>query len=141
MFDTDINLQIHCVAYPMDSQYGSTDLPRYWMTLDKVIIWDYPKDFPERMKQTVTYPGTGYTTTAEYPYATDISDISNLIREYINTPNLELATKKFENDKWGLTDIFKAADRRIGVKRLMSSGLTGPSAKVLNKRLENKNGN
>jgi len=24
---------------------GSTDLPRYWITLDKNVIWDYPKDF------------------------------------------------------------------------------------------------
>ncbi len=31
-----INLQIHCTRYPMRSQNGgSTDLPRYWITLDK----------------------------------------------------------------------------------------------------------
>lgn len=31
-----INLQIHCTRYPMRSQNGgSTDLPRYWITLEK----------------------------------------------------------------------------------------------------------
>jgi hypothetical protein len=40
-----LDLQIHCVVYRMDSQRGSTDLPRYWFQLGKEIIWDYPKDF------------------------------------------------------------------------------------------------
>ena len=40
-----IDFQIHCVAYRMDSAYGSTNLPRYWITLNKEIIWDYPKQF------------------------------------------------------------------------------------------------
>ena len=41
----NINFQIHCVAYRMDSQMGSTNLPRYWITLDKETIFDYPKQF------------------------------------------------------------------------------------------------
>jgi len=64
----------------MNSQYGSTDLPRYWITLDKEVIFDYPKQF--------------------------------------DTPKDELLTKVFGNDHWGLIDIFRGADRRIGRKRL-----------------------
>ena len=45
IIDEKINFQIHCVAYRMDSQYGSTNLPRYWITLGKETLWDYPKDF------------------------------------------------------------------------------------------------
>lgn len=53
-----------------------------------------------------------------YPYLTDVSDISDLIREYIDTPVSELMTRWFDNDRWGLTDILRAADRRIGKRRL-----------------------
>lgn len=47
-----------------------------------------------------------------------MSDISDLIREYIDTPVSEIMTKHFENDYWGLANIFRAADRRIGQRRL-----------------------
>ena len=45
IMDEEINLQIHCSVYPMNSRYGSTNLPRYWITLDKEILFDYPKQF------------------------------------------------------------------------------------------------
>jgi len=110
----NINIQIHCTVYPMDSQYGSTDLPRYWITLDKEVIFDYPKQF-------VTSDGcvrnlSGFSIG--YPYNACISDISNLIREYIDTPKDEILTKIFNNDYWGLINILRAADRRIGIRRL-----------------------
>ena len=109
-----INFQIHCAAYPMNSQRGSTDLPRYWITLNKEIIWDYPKQF-------ITKDGTVKNLAgfeAGYPYSTNVSDISELIREYIDTPKDEILSKAFENDYWGLINILRAADRRIGERRL-----------------------
>lgn len=87
IIDPEINLQVHCVVYPMRSQRGGTDLPRYWITLDKEIIFDYPKDIP--------IIDNGHGT---YPYVTDVSDISDLIREYIDTPVSELMTRLFDND-------------------------------------------
>lgn len=45
LVDPKLDFQIHCVAYRMGSQYGSTDLPRYWITLGKETIFDYPKHF------------------------------------------------------------------------------------------------
>ena len=45
LVDPKLEFQIHCVAYRMCSQWGSTDLPRYWITLDKETIFDYPKQF------------------------------------------------------------------------------------------------
>jgi len=98
----------------MDSEYGSTDLPRYWVTLDKEVIFDYPKNF-------VTGEGTVRNLSGAdkgYPYNTDITDITKLIREYIDTPKDELLTKVFHNDYWGLINILRAADKRIGVRRL-----------------------
>jgi hypothetical protein len=96
----------------MDSYRGSTDLPRYWITFQKEIIWDYPKDFmTDELIQI-------------YPYGSDISAISDVIREYIDTPKELLFEKAFENDKWGLTDILKSVDRRIGKRRLVHLGET-----------------
>jgi hypothetical protein len=137
LISPDIKFQIHCAVYPMRSQRGSTDLPRYWITLGKEIIWDYPKDF-------VTSEGTignNEGVSLHYPYETDVSDISQLIREYIDTPKDALFDKNFENDKWGLTNILKSADRRIGIRRLNNlKRITHniAASKVITYRMENK---
>ena len=115
IIDPTIDFQIHCVAYPMKSRYGNTDLPRYWITLGKEIIFDYPK-------RIVTHDGLirnfkPYGITKNYPYKNDVSDLSDFIREYIDTPVSEIMTKLFENDYWGVANIFRAADRRIGQRR------------------------
>ena len=113
--DEKINFQIHCVAYRMDSQYGSTNLPRYWITLGKETLWDYPKDFVKE------YGTKNYSDKKihAYPYSSDVPAISDLLREYIETPKEIIFEKHFENDKWGLINILKSADRRIGKRRLL----------------------
>lgn len=116
IIDPTIDFQIHCVAYPMRSQYGNTALPRYWITLGKEIIFDYPKQFVLADGTVRNYDPDGIHQN--YPYTTDVPDISNLIRDYIDTPVSEIATKHFENDYWGLANILRAADRRIGQRRL-----------------------
>jgi len=107
----EIDFQIHCSVYSMRSRRGNTDIPRYWITLNKEIIWDYPKDF-------INSPSPNRENPLHYPYGTDISDISSLFREYIDTPKDELFGKHFENDYWGLINILRAADRRLGSRRL-----------------------
>ena len=107
----------------MDSQRGSTDLPRYWITLGKEVIWDYPKQFVTKDGTVKNLSGSGAKTffsrlTVTYPYINDINDISRLIREYIDTPKEEILSKVFENDHWGLINILRSADRRIGERRL-----------------------
>lgn len=114
--DPMIDFQIHCATYPMRSRYGNTDLPRYWITLGKEIIFDYPKQFVLSDGTVKNYDPDGIHQN--YPYNTDVCDISALIREYIDTPISEIATKHFENDYWGLANILRAADRRIGQRRL-----------------------
>jgi hypothetical protein len=106
-----LRFDLHCSVFRMASQRGSTDLPRYWITLDGETIWDYPKDFIE-----ITHPLRA--KPEYYPYQTDVPEISELIREYIDTPKAELLSKQFENDHWGLVNILRAADRRIGLRRL-----------------------
>jgi hypothetical protein len=100
-----LGLQIHCAAYPMRSQCGSTDLGTYWVTLGGEIIWDYPKNFA--------------WAKPKYPYVTDITAISELLREYIDTPVEALPRKRFEKDLWGLIAILKAADRRLDREKLV----------------------
>lgn len=115
LLSPDIHLQIHCTSYPMRSQNGgSTNLPRYWITLDKDVIWDYPRDFVAKNRCVRNFQGE----ECWYPYLTDISAISELIREYIDTPKEDILSKPFTHDKWGLINILRAADRRIGVRRL-----------------------
>ncbi|HEX2620624.1 MAG TPA: hypothetical protein VHL11_10760 [Phototrophicaceae bacterium] len=106
----ELDFQIHCAVYRMDSERGSTDLPRYWITLNQDIIWDYPRQFIDQPTR------AGLITV--YPYNTDISAISDLIRAYIDTPLAELLTRHFEADYWGLVNILRATDRRIGQRRL-----------------------
>lgn len=125
-----IRFQIQCRLYRMKSQCGSTDFPRYWITLDKEIIWDYPKDF-------INTPHPGRKPKVAYPYITDISAISDLIREYVDTPKEQLMSKSFERDYWDLIDIFRAVDKRIGLRRLDELKKTKNLAarKIVEKRL------
>ncbi|MDR3294205.1 MAG: hypothetical protein LBT26_00025, partial [Clostridiales Family XIII bacterium] len=99
-------------------------------------IWDYPKDF-------VKEGGTknhADNRISWYPYNTDVPDISDLLREYIETPAEMLFEKHFENDKWGLVNILKAADRRVGKRRLDELKRKTHNAaanKIVGKRLKN----
>lgn len=43
--DPALDFQIQCRIVRLTSQRGSTDLPRYWITLSGETIWDYPGDF------------------------------------------------------------------------------------------------
>ena len=115
--------QIHCVPYRMKSQRGSMDIPRYWITLGKEIIWDYPRDFD-----------TAAVRASGYPYATQIGAISRLIRTYTDSPTEGLLAKRFDGDEWRLTDILKAADRRFGraaLRSLPASTSSEPARKIL----------
>ena len=118
LFADDIDIQLHMSVYRMQSAYGSTDLPRYWITLGKDIIFDYPSDFMAKDENGVSFVRDLEGKSKYYPYSSDISDISEFFREYIDTPADELLDKHFDCDRWGLADILKAADRRIGRERL-----------------------
>ena len=107
--DPAVEFQIHCALYEMNSNdgYHGNKLPRYFITIGKEIVFDYPKDFDTTYRY-------GFNS---YPWDTDIQDISNLIEQYIQRPESELMNP-LEEDRWGLTDILRACDRRIGKRRL-----------------------
>ena len=128
-----INFQIHCCNYSLSGATHRTQVtaPRYWISLDKEIIWDWPHDFKK---------GPHYRRRIfAYPYSDEISDISNLMREYIDTPKDQLMSRQFENDYWGLINILRAADRRIGQRRLKAlKSKTGNKAarKIIEQRMK-----
>ena len=115
--DDSIDFQIHLTRYRMCSQYGSTDLPRYWITLGDEVIFDDPKQFVVQ-DESGSYVKNLKGERAHDPYENDISDISALLREYLDTPKEALLAKQFANDCRGIVNILKAADRRFGRRRL-----------------------
>ena len=130
LMDPKIDFQIHCALYEMNSNdgYHGCKLPRYFIMIGKEIVFDYPKNFDTTKKYRFN----------SYPWDTDISAISNMIEEYIQCPELELLND-FENDKWGITDILRACDRRIGKRRLnkIKDGITNEALlKIVKRRLE-----
>ena len=108
--DPALNFQIHCALYEMNSNngYHGSKLPRYWITIGKDIVFDYPKQFDTTYK---------YGRNS-YPWDTDISNISDSIEEYLHTPRNELL-EQFSNDKCKVTDILRLCDRRIGKRQLL----------------------
>lgn len=110
LIDPKIDFQIHCAVYEMNSNDGwhGNKLPRYFITVDKNIVFDYPKDFDTTEKY-------GFNS---YPWDMDISEISDIIEEYIQSSKSKLLNE-FDNDKWGITDILRVCDRRIGRRRLL----------------------
>jgi len=118
LIDRRIKLQIHAVAYERESYYGRTpSSPRWWITLGKEIIWDYPKGFKKSIPH---LPSADCLClhcvgrSMEEPFLS----MSDLLREYVNTDIETIYEKPFEKDKWGLIPILMAADRRIGNRRL-----------------------
>ena len=132
LIDPKINFQIHCALYEMNSNDGwhSNKLPRYFITIDKEIIFDYPKDFDTKKSYTFNV----------YPWITDISEISDVIEEYIQRPEAEIFNA-FEHDSWGITDILRVCDRRIGKRRLgeLKNTITNEILlKIIEKRINAK---
>lgn len=125
LFVPELKMELCCISYPVRSQYGGSSIPRFYIRLDKKYIWDFPKDFPIK--------------EISYHYWKDNTIISELIREYIDTPIKELPEKEFELEQncgvhkysaesvedelpafnLHLTDLLKAADRRIGKEKLL----------------------
>jgi hypothetical protein len=78
--------------------------------LSKEIIWKFPRQF---VNEETIYPDGGN------PYSFGVKDLNELLREYLDTPKNVLLTKEFPSDYFGLTNILKSADRRIGLERLL----------------------
>lgn len=121
LWSDDLDLQIHCTDYDLS---GTANVGRYWVTLGKEIIWDVPKDFPEEC--------------TKGPYNPVASVISAVIKSYLDTSKEDLLSKIFPDDRWGIVNIMRAADRRLGrksLKTLSERGLADPARRILEIRL------
>lgn len=107
--DPCLNFQIHCAVYEMNgnSLYHGNKLPRYWITVGKDVVFDYPKGFD-------TNSLYGYNS---YPWDGVIENISNSIENYLQTPK-GLLMHSFDSDITGITNILRVCDKRIGKRRL-----------------------
>jgi hypothetical protein len=115
----NINFAVKCTVYHYRGKHGPRHVPRYWITFNKEIIWEFPGEY---------YDGWWGV----------FHNISKLIEEYIDTPRNELLCKQFKNDESHITDILKAVDRRIGKKSLLKlkEKIDTPAArKIINYRL------
>lgn len=99
IIDPAIGFQIHSMSY---DDGCTTGFPRYWATIGKEIVYDWPKD---------------YNKVSRVWYDTDVESISCLIRAYIDCPVSELLTHAF-NDRFSLLPLLQVCDRRIGKRRL-----------------------
>jgi len=114
-------LQLHCSSYRRE---GASDIGRYWITLDKDIIWQAPGDYYKVLDK----DALDHTAT----------EVTIVLREYLDCPREELLTREFAADQFGLVDVMRAADRRIGLKKLshlLERHETDPARKVLEARM------
>ena len=100
IFDPNIRLQFHCAIYRIPG-HVDTVCPRYFLMLNGEIIWDWPRDYMADLNYEEIH----------LVYRESASEISDSIADYLNSDRK--AALCLKND-WGILDIFRAADRRIG---------------------------
>jgi len=81
----------------------------FTIRLGKEIIWKFPRQF---VNEETIYPDGGS------PYSFGVRDLNELLRDDLDTPKDALLKKEFPRDYFGMTNILKTADRRIGLERL-----------------------
>ena len=112
LFVQALPLQIHCTEIrttPRNEGSLAEVLGVFTIRLGKEIIWKFPRQF---VNDETIYPDGGN------PYSFGVRDLNNLLRDHLDTPKDVLLNKKFPHDFLGLTNILKAADRRLGLDRL-----------------------
>ena len=135
----ELQLQMHCTNYVSgrDVKGGPFDAPRHWITLEKEIIWDFPSYFLEWNHPDVPMP-LKYLESGHGPWGSYESAPAQLILEYLATPVPQLLDHPFDRDYWGLINIFRAADRRLGQRQLRAFAEqlnpTEPAVTVMHRR-------
>lgn len=112
LFAPGLPLQIHCTAIrttPDNEGSLAEVLGVFKVCLAKNVIWNFPRQF---VNEETVYPDGGNQ------YSFGVRDLNELLRDYLDTPKNALLKKEFSRDFFGLTNILKAADRRLGLERL-----------------------
>lgn len=107
IIDPKINLQVHCAVYPGGGKTCANGIPRFWVTLNGEVIFDCQHDFMFMWHDKDFDIGN-------LPFEDDISWCCGIVIRHFQAPVDSLMTL---HDRFGLTDILLAADRRIGKRR------------------------
>ena len=115
----ELDLVIHCNSFRHYTNHSHYDLERHWLLLNGNVLWDFPGQFlesnnPDHPQAMRHHPWSFPTKTSE------------VLDQYLSCPINELLTRQFEEDHYGLGDILRAADRRLGKTRLFTWRLTMP---------------
>lgn len=116
LFCPNLELDILCTAHRGEN---GLKIGRYWFKLDGEEIWSVPKNVSNLIKSGQPDNVASYITP--------------IIRRYIETPKEEIFDLLISEDTWGVVDMLRAADRRIGKRRLeeLLSKTVEPAAKIL----------
>ena len=123
----ELLLAIHCNVFRKVTKHFTFDEPRHWIVLNGKVIWDFPGPFlkpdvlvghtpkpkPEPRGEWLDYWESGYGWNGVEP-----STPSFLMETWIDRPRDRLMAP-VEEDRWELTDILRAADRRLGRAALL----------------------
>ena len=102
LWDENLDLKMHCTVHRGPDGLA---IGRYWIVFKGQTIWEEPRDVASFLKA-----GRGNSVATE---------ITAVLRQYLDTPKDELLSAAFPGDRWGLTEVLLAADRRIGKRRLV----------------------
>ncbi len=117
LLDPALDIEIHCTAYRGED---GNNIGRYWINLDGDMVWEVPKQISKQLRA-----GTGNTVA---------SKITQILRDYLDTPKDQILIREFPSDIWGITDILKASDRRVGKRRLFSTSFKDPVAEIIREK-------
>lgn len=98
LWDPALEMDIHCTVH---RRSGGSPVGRYWVTLRGKTLWAVPG-------------GPSAELTAD-PRAELVTAI---LREYVDLPREALLHHEFAEDVFGLADLLRAADRRLGKRSL-----------------------
>lgn len=147
IFAEDLNLEIqqkymHKRTVHRDKKFwGNSDFNVQFVTvlLNRQNIWWFPKD-----SKVECYPNPYSSTiikTAEGIWDWNFSNVKGIIIKYLDLPKERLLTEDYSWDFCGITEILRAADRRIGYKRLLEviDSYIPAAQQVFNERFKMKN--
>ncbi len=112
LFVPGLPLQVHCTEVRTNWENEGSfaeSLGVFTIRLGKEVIWKFPSQFVDEKTR---YPDGGN------PYSYSVRDLNALLRDYLDSSKGSVLKKDFSRDYFGLTDIVKCADRRIGLERL-----------------------
>lgn len=102
-------VKVYWEVYRMKSQYGTCDLPRFYISKgrgdNRELLYSYPDGWKKEELFSYSWKTEDGLKGQAYPYK--IPNFSQLLRDYINSPypiDIE--------DEWGLYAILKSLDRR-----------------------------